>query len=184
MNSNKIAIVLLFLGLLPLGMSVRAIFFSGSDVEEFTLKGREGHTEIISLQPDMNPVRLLITVNVGSKAYSTVQRYIEYVVTAKTSSGSMLWEEDGRVSVNSDKKRISDQSHHSSLQTFDIDAPIDVLFNYQIKEANLRYKGGHLTLKRNVTPHSWPITIIGLVLLLAGILLFANNHKTNNKKIA
>lgn len=184
MKSNKVAITLILLGLLPLGMTMHTIFFSGSDVKEFSLKGREGKTEVISLQPDMNPVRLLITVDYGSKAYSTVQRYIEYSVTAKTRSGNTLWEEDGRVSVNSDAKRISNQTHYSSLRTFDINAPTDILFNYQIKEANLRYKGGYLTLRRNVTRHSWPITIIGLALLVVGILLFANNQRIKNKKIA
>ena len=177
MPSNKVAIALIFFGLVPLGMSMQAIFFSGSEVTTFPLKGHEGHTGFTTLQPDMNPIRLLITLEYGSKAFSTVQRYIEYSVTAKAQSGDPLWEEDGRASITSDKKVISDQSHHSSLQTFDIDAPTDVQFDYKIEEENLRFKGGYLTLKRNVTPHNWLLTIIGLVILVTSILIFASNQK-------
>jgi hypothetical protein len=146
-------------------------------VTELPLKGREDKTAVIRLEPDMNPLRLLITMDYGSKAFSTVQRYINYVVSALDSNGRTLWMEDGRASVSGDSKVISNQTHYSSLQTFDIDGPTDVQFKYTIEEANLRYKGGHLTLKRNVTRHSWVLTITGLVMLVSGILIFSWNRR-------
>ena len=76
-----------------------------------------------------------------------------------------------------DSKVISNQTHYSSLQTFDIDNPTELQFTYRIEEANLRYKGGHLTLKRNVTRHSWTLTVIGLAMLVSGILIFSWHQK-------
>jgi len=175
--SNKVAITLILISLLPLGMTLQAIFFSGSQVTELPLKGREDKTAEIRLEPDMNPLRLLITMDYGSKAFSTVQRHINYVVSALDSNGRTLWTEDGRASVSGDSKVISNQTHYSSLQTFDIDAPTEIQFKYTIEEANLRYKGGYLTLKRNVTRHSWALTIAGLVMLVSGILIFSWNQK-------
>jgi hypothetical protein len=177
MPSNKVAFALIFIGLVPLALTMQAIFFSGSDIEEFPLQGKHGETEAVSLQPDMNPLRLIISMDYGMKAFGTAQRYIEYEVTANIDEGRILWIEDGRASVSGDKKFTGDKTHYSSLQTFDVDAPVDVLFSYKIEEANLRYKGGSLTLKRNVTRHNWFLTITGLVLLVSGILIFASNQK-------
>ena len=177
MPSNKVAMTLILISLLPLGMTLQAIFFSGSEVAELPLKGRNDKTAVIRLDPDMNPLRLLITMDYGSKAFSTVQRHIKYAVSALDTNGSTLWTEDGRASVSGDSKVISNQTHYSSLQTFDIDTPTDVQFKYAIEEANLRYKGGHLTLKRNVTRHSWALTITGLVMLVSGIMVFSLNQK-------
>jgi hypothetical protein len=177
MPSNKVAITLILISLLPLGMTLQAIFFSGSEVVELPLKGRDDKTAVVRLDPDMNPLRLLITMDYGSKAFSTVQRHIKYVVSALDKNGRTLWTEDGRASVSGDSKAISNQTHYSSLQTFDIDVPTEVQFKYTIEEANLRYKGGHLTLKRNVTHHSWTLTITGLVMLVSGILIFSLNQK-------
>ncbi len=180
MKPTKTAIVLIIIGLLLLGMSAQAMFFSGNDIKEFPLKSRDGHTEFISLQPAMNPLRLLIAVNLGAKVLSTAQRHIEYVITAKTREGELLWVENGHVSVHNDNKIIGDQTHYISLQTYTIETPTEVQFIYQFKEANLRYKGASLTLKRNVTRHQWSQTIAGLILLLAGILIFASNQKRKN----
>ena len=177
MPSNKVAITLILISLLPVGMTLQAIFLSGSQVAELPLTSRDDKTEVISLEPDMSPLRLLITMDYGSKAFSTVQRHIKYVVSALDGDGRTLWTENGRASVSGDSKVVSNQTHYSSLQTFDIDMPTEVQFKYKIEEANLRYKGGHLTLKRNVTRHSWALTIAGLIMLVSGILIFAWNQK-------
>ena len=177
MKSNKTAIGLLVIGLIFSAMSMKAVFFSGSEVENFYLDGRSNQTAPVHLEPEMNPLRLLIEMDVGTKAFSNVQRYVEYFITAKRETGETLWVEDGRVSVSSDKKNVMNQTHYSSVQTFDIDEAMDVQFIYQIKEANLRYKGGSMTLKRNVSRHNWIITIIGVVLLVSGVLMLVNNKK-------
>jgi hypothetical protein len=152
--SNKVAITLIFISLLPLGMTLQAIFFSGSRVAELPLQGRDGKTQVI-----------------------TIQRHIKYAVSALDGDGRALWTENGRASVSGDSKVVSNQTHYSSLQTFDIDMPTEVQFKYSIEEANMRYKGGHLSLKRNVTRHSRALTIVGLIMLVSGILVFAWNQR-------
>ena len=76
MPSNKVAITLVLIGLLPLGLFLQAIFFSGSQVANLPLNGRDARTELIRIAPDMNPLRLLITMEYGQKARSTVRRHI------------------------------------------------------------------------------------------------------------
>jgi hypothetical protein len=181
-SSNKVALTLVLISLLPLGLTLQAIFFSGSQAAELPLKSRDDQTAVIRLDPDMNPLRLLITMDYGSKAFSTAQRHIKYVVSALDSNGRTLWTEDGRASVSGDAKVISNQTYYSSLQTFDIDEPTEVQFKYRIEEANLRYKGGYLTLKRNVRRHNWALTIPGLVMLVTGILIISWNQKQSQMR--
>ena len=177
MFSKKTAVVLIILSLIPLGMSLQAVFFSGSELKVFPLEGRNAKTEAVQVTSDMSPMRLLITMDYGSKGFSTIQRYIEYSVTARAQDEGMLWQETGRASVTGDSKIISDQTHYASLQTFDINHPDTIQFEYKIDEANLRYKGGYLTLKRNVARHNLSITVIGVILLVMGIFIFVSTQK-------
>jgi hypothetical protein len=175
--TNKTAFILMLVSLMPLGMSFYAVFISGELVKELPLRGKVGETNLVSVDPGMNPLRLLISVDYGGKAFSAVQRNITYQVTAYNEEKMPLWTEDGRVSSNSDSKVISDQTHHSSLQTFGIGAPQKIYFDYSIDSKNLRYKGGALTLNRNVIDHNWLITIAGLFMLVGGVLIIANNSR-------
>lgn len=179
MLSNKTAIILILASLIPLGLSLHAVFLSGETVKEIHLKGKEGTTESVSVNPEMNPLRLLINMDYGSKAFSTVQRHITYAVTAYGEDDRYLWAEDGRASTDSKSKVISDQTHYSSLQTFAIDRPQGIFFKYLIDSKNLRYKGAVLKLNRNVSEHNWLFTIVGLIMLVSGVLIFANNKRPN-----
>jgi len=175
--TNKTAFILILASLIPLGLSSYAVFFSGDTVKEIPLKGKVGATNSVSVDPGMNPLRLLLSMDYGGKAFSSVQRHITYQVSAYDEDKIRLWTEDGRVSSNSDSKIISNQTHYSSLQTFEIDEPQTIYFDYSVDSKNLRYKGGSLTLNRNVINHSWIVTIPGLLMLVGGVLIFANNSR-------
>ncbi len=178
MGSNKTGYLLMASGLVALAISLKAVFFSGSDVEGFPLQGKHGNTYSVRVDPHMNPMRLLISMDYGTKAYNSIaQRYIEYVVSAKGEDGRVLWTEDGRASVNSDKKGVVNNTHHASLQTFDVDEEQEILFSYDIRSENLRYKGAELTLKANVTRHKMGLTVFGVIFLVAGLLIVVNNQK-------
>ena len=175
--TNKTAFILILASLVPLGISLYAVFISGETVREIPLKGKVGATNSVSVDPAMNPLRLLLSMDYGGKAFSSVQRYITYQVSAYDEDKIRLWTEDGRVSSNSDSKIISNQTHYSSLQTFEIDEPQTIYFDYSVDSRNLRYKGGSLILNRNVVNHNWLVTIPGLIMLVCGVLIFANNNR-------
>jgi len=175
--TNKMALILILASLIPLGISSYAVFASGETVKEIPLKGKVGDTQSVSVDPGMNPLRLLLNMDYGGKAFSSVQRYITYQVSAYDEDKIRLWTEHGRVSSNSDSKIIGDQRHYSSLQTFEIDGPRNIYFDYSIESMNLRYKGGSLILNRNVINHNWLITIVGLFMLVGGVLIIANNSR-------
>ena len=177
MFTNKTAFILILASLIPLGISLYAVFISGQTVKEIPLKGKVGVTNSVSVDPGMNPLRLLLSMNYGGKAFSSVQRNITYQVTAYDEDKISLWTEEGRVSSNSDSKIISDQTHYSSLQTFEIEQARNIYFDYSVDSRNLRYKGGSLILNRNVINHNWLITIVGLFMLVSGVLIFANNGR-------
>jgi len=179
--TNKTAFILILVSLIPLGASFYAVFISGEKVKETPLKGKVGATNPVSVDPGMNPLRLLISIDYGGKAFSSVQRNITYQVTAYNEDKMPLWTEDGRVSSNSDSNVISDQTHYSSLQTFEIYEPQKINFDYSIDSKNLRYKGGSLTLNRNVINHNWLITITGLFMLVGGVLIIANNSRNSEQ---
>jgi hypothetical protein len=176
--TNKTAFILILASLMPLGISLYAVFISGETVKEIPLKGKVGATSSVSVDPGMNPLRLLLSMDYGGRAFSSVQRYITYQVSAYDEDKIRLWTEDGRVSSNSDSKIISDQTHYSSLQTFEIDASRDIYFDYSVESKNLRYQGGSLILNRNVTNHNWLITTPGLLMLVGGVLIIANNNRS------
>ena len=175
--TNKTAFILILASLVPLGISLYAVFISGETVREIPLKGKVGATNSVSVDPAMNPLRLLLSMDYGGKAFSSVQRYITYQVSAYDEDKIRLWTEDGRVSSNSDSKIISNQTHYSSLQTFEIDEPQTIYFDYSVDSRNLRYKGGSLILNRNVVNHNWLVTIPGLLMLVGGVLIIANNNR-------
>ena len=177
MFTNKTAFILILASLIPLGMSLYAVFMSGETVKEIPLKGKVGATNSVSVDPGMNPLRLLLSMDYGGRAFSSVQRYITYQVSAYDEDKIRLWTEDGRVSNNSDSKIIGDQTHYSSLQTFEIDEPRKIYFDYSVDSKNLRYQGGSLFLNRNVINHDWLITIPGLLMLVGGVLIIANNNR-------
>ena len=175
--TNKMAFILILASLMLLGISLYAVFISGETVREIPLKGKVGATNSVSVDPAMNPLRLLLSMDYGGKAFSSVQRYITYQVSAYDEDKIRLWTEDGRVSSNSDSRIISNQTHYSSLQTFEIDEPQTIYFDYSVDSRNLRYKGGSLILNRNVVNHNWLVTIPGLIMLVCGVLIFANNNR-------
>ncbi len=156
---------------------MNAVFFSGDTVQISTLKGRVGSTSPVMVSPEMNPLRLVMAMDYGSKSFSTTQRYIKYEITAKQETGAVLWQESGRVSSTSENKSFAKSTNHSSIQTFDVYSPSKILIHYKIEPENLRYKGGSLELKRNVAHHNLFITIMGLTLLVIGVLILANNQR-------
>ncbi len=181
MFTNKTAFILILASLIPLGTSLYAVFISGETVREIPLQGKAGATSPVSVDPEMNPLRLLLSMDYGGKAFSSVQRNITYQVTAYDEDKISLWTGDGRVSSKSDSKIISNQTHYSSLQTFEIDKPQAIYFDYSVESKNLRYKGGSLILNRNVINHNWLVTFPGLLMLVGGMLIFANNGRNTER---
>ena len=171
------ALLLILVSLIPLGISMNAVFFSGETVRVSTLQGKVGATDPVMVNPDMNPMRLVMAMDYWSKSFSTIHRYIDYRITAKPESGTVLWQASGRVASNSDTKTFSNSTNHPSIQTFDVISAARISFHYKIEPENLRYKGGTLKLKRNVTQHSLFITFTGLTLLVIGVLILANNQR-------
>ncbi len=176
MPSNKTAIALILISLPLLGLTLYDVFFSGTSIQEFQLQGRAGKTNLISVEPDMNPLRLLFSMDYSSGRFGGS---MDYEVSAYQEDGAYLWNDTGHVWVESGKIHPS-STHSTSLQTFDVHQPTSVEFRYNIEPGGLRYQAGALTLKRNVARPNLLVTVTGLCLLVAGVLIYATNNWKNS----
>lgn len=137
---------------------------SGREIARFDLAGELGNTDLIELDPSMNPMRAILSVTYEIELLKGSTVAFDYSIVMMGPGGISLFNAKGR---QRDKREDNTPEYVAKtseqvIKTFDVTAPGQYLLDWQISLKEASIQSQTIFLRRNVQPLRIPFLTAGI----------------------
>ena len=178
--------VLIIVGLGLIGWVGYDYSTSGEEIARIELAGTSGSTDLIELDPAMNPMRALLLVKYDIELLKGSTAAFDYSILMTGPGGIKAFETAGqqRDKREDNTPEYVTKNSEQVIKTFAVQAPGEYLLDWQVTPAEAKILEQSISLRRNVVPLRIPYLIAGVVCFVLGVLLLTvGRRRAGNKKI-
>lgn len=152
---------------------------SGEQIAAFNLEGGEGSTDLIKLDPSMNPLRAILTVSYEIELLKGTSAAFDYDILMTGPGGVEVFAAQGQQRDKRDDNtpEYATKSSELVIKTFAVPVPGEYLLDWRIAPVEAKILGQSISLRRNVEPFRVAFLIPGVLSLALGFFLLIRSKR-------